>query len=528
MKNSKFISWIITIALFLSVAYASGQSATFEKLITGNGYQKINDLVKTSDGYLIVGATTNGGSGQKDVLIAKLDINCDTVWSKTIGGTGDDEAFSIAATSDSAFVIAGYTNSFSSFSNDLSNFYIIKIEDNGNILWAQSVGSSGKDVAHRVIELSNHNYVIAGTRSGGTFACEDILTVIIDSLGNIVDTKSFGANGCEFVNDIIEMSDGYMVLGNTTSFNDQLIFATKIDSNGNISWTKTYNFSGTFNPKSFDARKIIHGYTNDFVFTGVQGYGSIGDAQTVLISIDSSGLIRWSHYYTLFSGAAYGCAVDKTGDNGYIIGGDFGTSSTFLIKTSSNGNAVWANSYNTPNSTFNNGKIFCTLSSDEGFISAGLRSSNNDTVGYILKTDVTGNVGCTHGPTFFLSTNPLTVTVNNQNFLLDTVTTGSISGGLINHAQMDFNTYCSTIGIDETNADPQINCYPNPFTNEIRIETPWNEQSEIIIYDPEGRILIKRGFKKAIEINTSTLSNGIYFYNLKTFGKLLRGKIEKY
>jgi len=45
--------------------------------------------------------------------VVKTDGQGDTLWTRTYGGTGNDDAYCIQQTTDGGYVVAGYTHSFS-------------------------------------------------------------------------------------------------------------------------------------------------------------------------------------------------------------------------------------------------------------------------------------------------------------------------------------------------------------------------------------------------------------------------------
>jgi len=84
---------------------------------------------ETFDGGYIVGGSTNSfGAGVYDVYLAKTDSAGDLLWDVTYGGTSDDWSNSVQQTSDSGFVVAGYTNSSGAGGGDV---YLIKTDENG-------------------------------------------------------------------------------------------------------------------------------------------------------------------------------------------------------------------------------------------------------------------------------------------------------------------------------------------------------------------------------------------------------------
>lgn len=72
--------------------------------------------------------------------MVKLNQDGDTLWTKTIGGTGQDVANTIINVEDSMFIVGGeYYNQDSL----LSKGFLMKINQNGNVVWMNQIGDNG-------------------------------------------------------------------------------------------------------------------------------------------------------------------------------------------------------------------------------------------------------------------------------------------------------------------------------------------------------------------------------------------------
>jgi hypothetical protein len=97
----------------------------------------------------------------------KLDVNGDTLWTKTYGGSQWDEADAIITTADGGYALAGLTNSND---QEVSGFHvspffsfdmwIVKLDAAGNKLWAKVVGGTGDDVALSIINAIDFEDII--------------------------------------------------------------------------------------------------------------------------------------------------------------------------------------------------------------------------------------------------------------------------------------------------------------------------------------------------------------------------------
>jgi hypothetical protein len=83
------------------------------------------------------------------------------LWTRVIGGTGaNDFGENIQQTTDGGFIMAGYTDSFSPSGS--IDYYIIKLDANGNSVWTQTFGGIESDQAYCVQQTTDGGYIIIG------------------------------------------------------------------------------------------------------------------------------------------------------------------------------------------------------------------------------------------------------------------------------------------------------------------------------------------------------------------------------
>ena len=85
----------------------------WERTYGGTEADVAYDVQQTSDGgYILVGHTRSFGAGKTDAFVVKTDSDGIEMWSKAIGGTDWDDAYSVKQTSDGGYVVAGSTESY--------------------------------------------------------------------------------------------------------------------------------------------------------------------------------------------------------------------------------------------------------------------------------------------------------------------------------------------------------------------------------------------------------------------------------
>ena len=176
----------------------------------------------TDGGYIIVGWTTIAGVEEGDVYLIKTDPDGNELWSRNFGGSDYDIGGSVQQTTDGGYIIAGYTNSFTTGKG--GDAYLIKTDPNGNELWSQTFGEAmDNESASSVQQTLDGGYIIAGRRVPQNcidgwceyYLCEsDAYLIRTDANGNEVWSKTFIGNHRDWASSVQQTSDGgYITAG---------------------------------------------------------------------------------------------------------------------------------------------------------------------------------------------------------------------------------------------------------------------------------------------------------------------------
>lgn len=167
--------WIVKVDVFGAIQWQRlyGGSGNTEVNLTGN--DQANSIIQTSDGgYAVAGFTmsnndgdVSGNNGLTDYWVLKLDNEGDLIWQKCFGGSGDDEANSIIQNSDGGYTVAGFsrltTGSIITGNNGLSDYWLVRINTDGDVLWEKSLGGTSWDEAQSIISTNDGGYLVSGT-----------------------------------------------------------------------------------------------------------------------------------------------------------------------------------------------------------------------------------------------------------------------------------------------------------------------------------------------------------------------------
>ena len=367
-----------------------------------------HSLVATSDGgYALAGYTCTlyyglgGYFGEPtDLWLVKTDASGNLEWNSTYGGADGEECYSLVATSDGGYALAGYTRSFGAGGSD---FWLVKTDSAGNVEWNQTYGGEKWEFASSLVETSDGGYAMIGTTTSFGAGGSDFWLVKTDSAGNVEWNQTYGGEKWEFASSLVETSDGgYAMIGTTTSFGagGSDFWLVKTDSAGNVEWNQTYG-----GEKWEFASSLVETSDGGYAMIGTTtSFGVDDSVDCWLVKTNATGDMEWHQTY---GSPLYDVprSVVETSDGGYALAGTWGklnsywpsepekdvhTAAFCLIKTDGFGNVEW-------NMTYGGGAIDEAYSlvetSDGGYAIAGVTTSFGTNVTedfWLVKTDENG------------------------------------------------------------------------------------------------------------------------------------------
>lgn len=157
------------------------------------------------------GATTSFGQGQHDLWIVKTDIAGNPLWMNAYGTTGDEGRYwdtEGVPTPDGGYIIAGHTNN-ATISAGGSDILVVKVDASGTLQWAKRYGGSADEFAEGIALVPSGGYAIVGTTYSYSNGDRDACLLRIDNNGNLIWAKSYGDVGCDRGVDIIAFTNNY-------------------------------------------------------------------------------------------------------------------------------------------------------------------------------------------------------------------------------------------------------------------------------------------------------------------------------
>jgi hypothetical protein len=375
----------------LLAASLAGAQQRWTKTYGGTANDAGYSVQQTSDtGYVVTGYTNSFGAGGEDVYLVKVNASGDAAWSKAFGGLGGDYGYSVQQTSDGGYIIAGITLSFGAGFRDI---YVIKTDASGDTLWTRTYGGANDDHGYSVQQTLDGGYIVAGGTNSFGAAGFDVYLVKTNASGDTIWTRRYGMALDEEGYSVQQTSDtGYIIAGYTASFGAGRhdVYLIKTKANGDTVWTRNYSAGfaaeGQSVQQTSDSGYVIAGFSYP---SAPRGYDFF------LVKTNALGDTLWTRSYE-GNGTDYGYSGRQTADGGYIITGLTYNNPAFMyvytIRTNAGGDTLWTKTYGGGGEQRGN-SVQQTL--DGGFVVAGYTSSfgagNYDV--YLIKTDANGSAG---------------------------------------------------------------------------------------------------------------------------------------
>lgn len=251
----------------------------YSACVASDGNLMIAGLTESGTPYV------ENNHGVSDYLVIKIDLNGGVIWQKTYGGSDVDDCKSIRKTSDNGYLLCGNSRSSNGdLSNNKGELdvWVVKINANGDIQWQNSFGGSKSDYANAIMEDKNGNFLIAGetysfdfdaTENHSNSISRDYFIIKVNSQGQKIWARCYGGSDNEYARGIIETnSDEYVIIGESYSNDGQApnnkgsadFWLIKINPmNGDLIWEKKYGSDGHDEPND-----LILSHDNDFVTVG--------------------------------------------------------------------------------------------------------------------------------------------------------------------------------------------------------------------------------------------------------------------
>ena len=474
---------LLLLYLFLSIGFLSAaQPITFHKTFNA---ASATVTTRAYDGSIY--------SAIKGRLV-KLDSMGNALWANQYdtGTVAHLYINYLQKTADSNLVIVGtLTTSMPSF-----DVTVIKVNQDGNAIWARKISTPHRSYGNSVKTTMDGGFIIQGSQVSTIFPGQHgSLLTKLDSSGNLVWSKGYSAAQYQIPGDVIETArKEYLML----SYDSSIICITKTDSIGNVVWKQRLDNvrdGGALQP--FDDTSFL-----------VVGTKYKSGQIALLARIHTDGHVLWAKTYH----AERGRYVCGTSDGGLMLLA-MRNSDALFVKTDHQGTPQWAKRYG---GTVMDDPFYGEQLSDGYLLTGTSHGYLGWNTAFIIKTDLSGVSGFCEDSEVVIA---VPDTVNLTAIAYQESTMGTISNNTLKVSQ-------GTIGVDtpcinfvnevQNISVPSISLFPNPSGGVVHFRSQ-AANCELEIFNLlNNKVYSSEITKRQTDLDLRHLAKGIYIYSVRS------------
>jgi len=435
--------------VFLTFLTALGQDVNLEwvRSIGGTDDDRGNSIAIDSQGNTYTTGNFQGtvdfdpgvgeykltSKGENDIYVQKMDAEGNFIWAVSMGSDAYlERGESISVDNKENIYVTGYfegtvdfdpgVNILNLTSNGCSDFFILKLDSSGNLIWVKNIGGTGCEYSYFITTDNQGNVYTTGSINSsnidfdpgvGTYYLSDtegeVFIFKLDASGNFLWARNMGGYGSIIFKwgkgicidnqknvyltgvygGIADFDPGVGIF-NLTSKGKNDLFIMKLDISGNFVWAKSIGGTGDDRGNAItidnsDNLYLTGNFSNTVDFDpGPLSFEltSVGASDIFVLKLDTQGNFIWSKSmgswdfdvsnslaidkdnFIYFSGG-FSKTVDFDPNNGVFNLTSFGSTDMFLEKINADGNFIWViqmggTSYTTGNSIAinNSGSVY--------------------------------------------------------------------------------------------------------------------------------------------------------------------------
>lgn len=221
-----------------------------------------NSIFKGDDYYIVTGSSNFKYSNYNNILLyeyeddkdkvnhiyaeqaklVKLDKELNVVFEKTFKCDYDSTYYDAITSNNAIYAVGSYVYEKKQISLKTRDGLLVKYDLDGNIVWSKNYQVLGDTKFKKIIEVEDglivigqsiyENMEIGNHPDGGG------IIIKYDLDGNIIWTNNFGGNKSGIFNDIVQVEDGYIVVGRDALNYGMIV---KFSLTGDRLWVKNYS-----------------------------------------------------------------------------------------------------------------------------------------------------------------------------------------------------------------------------------------------------------------------------------------------
>ncbi len=400
---------IISILCYFFVFSLFAQPKYFEKTLPlWADVQDIQSVIALPDSsFVLVGNYTYVEPIKWFAHTTKITKNADIVWQTLFNNAGESLLFDVIQGNFGYYATTG-TLAEDYIGNSINTMCSYFVNNAGYLQSLSNYGVTTSDSrSYRITRSADGGYLSVGYLVNGGYSHYTLYVVKLNAVGEKQWQKIYPIfnSHCQFRDVIAAPDGGYYLTGSVNMNWDDFVVAEgnmllmKIDSIGNVEWSKVHNVGSMDQALSF-----IQTNSNDFLISGGSAIIGAQKMKPYLLKTSENGDFIWGKRYFVSDYGEGGILGSSELSDGYMTAGfsyNIATANQdiFILRTDEDGNALWYRTYgNQTNSFGGNAHEYAydmTPTLDGGYMIVGRKDSMlSETEGYayawLVKTNCMG------------------------------------------------------------------------------------------------------------------------------------------
>ena len=193
--------------------------------------EAVTVMERPGSGFYLAGMSNSMSQGNFDAMLIKTDLNGNQEWMKTYANPAWDRINDAVMTKDTGIVMVGYRQALHGSESDI---LIMRMNKDGDTLWTKTIGTIGEDQATSVTRFQDSLYIVVGDMFVPDSNLVKGCMITLNDQGTILSQIMIGPkSGAYHLSDIEDGEDKFYIVGNR-KVNEQNHdnFARILDGNG--------------------------------------------------------------------------------------------------------------------------------------------------------------------------------------------------------------------------------------------------------------------------------------------------------
>ncbi len=373
---------IMCILIFCSITLSFAQGpdtlwTRYYEAFTGSEDKGFAIHPTSDSGFIIAGYSRYYGTY---IYLLRINLNGDTLWTRLYRHVGGDQnaiAYSVDLTFDGGYIVGcGHSNYF-------YGLHLLKLNSSGDSIWSKT-HTVGLGPAYSVKQTNDGGFIVAGSNG------QQGIMIKTDTFGNIVWYKNYNYTWENIFFSVTPTTDGGYLLGGYGWQNAHDLYIVKTNSLGDTLWTRIFG-----GPDGDVCHAVME--TGDHYYIAVGGISeelSRMPGDVYVVKLDGNGNVIWEKSVGTPNDDV-GLNVTETPDNCYLICGytynyDHGQYNYYLIKMNPGGDTLWTKSYSRGGDEWAHAVV---VTPEGGYLMCGWGyHTNHEYDVFLIKTNSSGEV----------------------------------------------------------------------------------------------------------------------------------------